>query len=140
MADIPVLLCTEGDHHGQRITVPEGGLNIGRSADNELVLNDDGVSRFHARLLFDNGSLWLQDAGSRNGIFVNGHRVTGHKALKVGDEVSVAEHVFLIKLEAESQLSSRTPAPRSTRGSDDTTKDDEAPENKGNRPWFWPFS
>jgi pSer/pThr/pTyr-binding forkhead associated (FHA) protein len=140
MADIPVLLCTAGDHAGQRIAVPEHGLNIGRSADNELVLNEDGVSRFHVRMLFDNGSLWIQDAGSRNGVFVNGHRVTGHKALKLGDEVSVADHVFLVKLESESQLPASTSTPAPAQGNDDTTQESEADDNKPSRSWFWPFS
>lgn len=139
MADIPVLVCTAGGHAGRRITIPEGGLNIGRSPDNELVLLEDGVSRFHARLHFDNGAVWLRDAGSRNGVFVNGKRVTDHKALKVGDEITLAEHTFLVKLESDSQLPSPTPPPTGEGGGggDDTTQDEEPPKA---RPWYWPFS
>jgi pSer/pThr/pTyr-binding forkhead associated (FHA) protein len=63
------------------------------------------VSRYHARLVFENGSLWLQDAGSRNGVFVNGVRVTGHKALKVGDSMTIAEHTFELRwLDDESSV------------------------------------
>ena len=132
-----MLICTVGEHAGHRITIPDGGLNVGRLSDNDLVLNDDGVSRVHARLLFDNGALWLRDAGSRNGVFVNGIRVTDHKALKVGDELSIAEHVFLVKLESESQVPSPPPTEPVESGNDDTTQD-EPPQSS--RPWYWPFS
>ncbi len=127
MADIPVLVCTAGTLAGQRIRVPDQGLDIGRSDENEVVILDDGVSRFHARLLYDNGQLWLQDAGSRNGIFVNDVRITGHKALKVGDEIKIALHTFAVKWEDEAD-----PA--------DTEAFDSADGRAPRRRWFWPFS
>lgn len=131
MADVPVLVCTAGELAGTRILVPEGGLGIGRSPDNAVIVHDEGVSRYHGRLLFENGSLWLQDAGSRNGVFVNGSRVTGHKALKVGDSITIAQHTFELRWqdEVEAQASPRTPAPV-----DAST--DPAPRRR----WYWPFS
>ena len=60
MEDVPVLVCTEGALAGQAVRVPQGGLGIGRAEENGVVLPDDGVSRYHARLLYDNGSLWLR--------------------------------------------------------------------------------
>ena len=123
MADAPVLVCTGGSLDGTRFNVPEGGLSIGRSDENDVVIDDDGVSRFHVRLLYDNGSLWLQDAGSRNGVFVNEKRVTGHQALKVGDEIAIAEHRFTVAW-AEP---------------DDDTGIRERPVETDKR-WWWPFS
>ena len=122
MADVPVLVCTAGDMLGRRIRVPEGGIGIGRSSDNTVVIGDDGVSRYHARLLLDNGSLWLQDAGSRNGIFVNGARLNGHKALKVGDTITIAQHTFELMWEA-----------------DLATSEEPTAEQEATRPWYWPF-
>ena len=126
--DVPVLVCTAGELAGLRVAVPEGGLGIGRSADNAVVVHDEGVSRYHARLLFDNGSLWLQDAGSRNGVFVNGVRVTGHRALKVGDMIKLAQHVFELRWhdEAGAGHPPHRPPP--------------AEETPPRRAWFWPFS
>jgi predicted component of type VI protein secretion system len=136
MADVPVLVCTAGKLSGKRILVPEGGLGLGRSPENAVVVQDEGVSRYHARLLYENGSLWLQDAGSRNGVFVNGVRVTGHKALKVGDSVSIAEHSFELRWQGED-------AARSGEASVDSAplvpaEGEAAPA--GRRRWFWPFS
>lgn len=129
MADVPVLVCTAGRAEGQRIPVPEGGIGIGRSDENTVVIRDDGVSRYHARLLFDNGSLWLQDAGSRNGVFVNGTRLTGHKALKVGDAITIAQHTF--ELRWEDDLEKEPDASEPELGSDLD------PEGSGNRWWRW---
>lgn len=153
MADIPVLLCTAGALAGRTIRVPEGGLDIGRSEDNHVVVQDEGVSRFHARLLYDNGSLWLQDAGSRNGVFVNGVRITGHKALKVGDEITIALHQFTVHWanELETGETSAQPSPSSSnrdtedssvrRGSGDAASGSgDTTEDTPKRRWFWPFS
>ena len=51
-------------------------LVLGRSAQADFPLADETVSRVHARLWRDeSGSLWLEDAGSRNGIVVGGQRM-----------------------------------------------------------------
>ena len=133
MADIPVLVCTSGALAGQRFQIPDGGIGIGRSEDNAVVITDEGVSRFHARLLFDNGSLWLQDAGSRNGVFVNDVRVTGHKALKVGDRIVVALHTF--ELHWLDASAAQTPAPAGDRAEGEAPTDDGKPRRR----WYWPF-
>lgn len=96
MADGPVLVWTHGVLRGTWVPVPEGGLELGRADDNDVVVQDGDVSRYHARLLFDNGSLWVRDAGSRNGIQVNGERVVDHRALRVGDDVALAGNRFQV--------------------------------------------
>jgi len=129
MEDVPVLVCTDGALAGEALRVTEGGVAIGRAEENGVVLPDDGVSRYHARLLYDNGSVWLQDAGSRNGVFVNGTRVTGHKALKVGDVITIADHTFVLKWEDDLE---------STAAERDTQRPGGDPPPR--RRWFWPFS
>ena len=95
MSDVPELVCKEGPLSGQRFPVQDGGLDIGRAEENHVVLPDDpAVSRFHARLLYDNGSLWLRDAGSRNGIFVNDKRLGDHRDLRVGDTIRIGRSVL----------------------------------------------
>ena len=136
MSDKPVLVCTEGALAGQTISVPEGGLDLGRAEENQVVVSDDGVSRFHARLLFENGSLWLQDAGSRNGVFVNGHRVSGHQQIKVGDAITIARHTFEVRW-AQDVKPAAPPV-------DPTPSAKPVPEPEATdglrRRWFWPFS
>jgi len=131
----PVLICTAGELLGESWEIPEeGSVEIGRADSNTIVLPDDGVSRFHARVLYEEGALWLQDAGSRNGVFHNNRRVTGHQKLKPGDDVSVALHTF--------QVRSRLPD-----GSLEPLEDGDPPESltpagtsdAKKRRWFWPF-
>ncbi len=134
MADVPILVCTAGSLTGKQFEVPEGGLDIGRSEENSIRLDEDGVSRFHARLLLDAGQLWLQDAGSRNGIFVNGARVTDHRALKVGDEIAIAEHVFAVQWREEDVTLTQEVPPEVKAAIADTT------EEGATGSWWWPFS
>jgi two-component system cell cycle response regulator len=56
-------------------------LRIGRDPDNDIVLDDVGVSRRHARLERRDGVLLLQDVGSRNGTLVNDQELGGSVAL-----------------------------------------------------------
>lgn len=64
-------------------------LNIGRGADNDLVVGDLKVSRSHAQLRCINGRYIIFDLGSSGGTFVNEKRIT-QSALYPGDVISLA--------------------------------------------------
>jgi pSer/pThr/pTyr-binding forkhead associated (FHA) protein len=69
-------------------------LRIGRDESNDLLLFDDRISRFHARIDFDpvGGSYVVVDLSSTNGVFVNGERIAAQPAsttLREGDRVEV---------------------------------------------------
>ena len=67
----------------------------------DLVVPERQVSRHHARIRQESGRLVLEDLGSKNGTFVNGHQVAGPTPLINGDEIwigrSVARMRFLIE-------------------------------------------
>src|SRR5438874_2516800 len=65
-------------------------LSIGRASDNDVVINDFGVSRHHAKVVLDNGSPYVVDLNSRNGTRVNNVLVT-RGTLKDGDEISLGK-------------------------------------------------
>lgn len=98
---VDILVALEGPLAGQRWTVTEAGLRIGRDTGNEVSIPDQNVSRQHARAVLYKGVVWVQDAGSRNGVFVNGERVPDQRQLQVGDRITVGPHVFEIVHEAE---------------------------------------
>ncbi|MBZ5653783.1 MAG: FHA domain-containing protein [Acidobacteriia bacterium] len=50
-------------------------FRIGRADDCEVCVKDEYVSRVHAEVVFENGSWWIRDLQSSNGIFVDGRRV-----------------------------------------------------------------
>lgn len=76
--------------------VPPGGLTIGRTADNQIVVNDPLASRKHARLVAASGGLTIEDLGSANGTFVNGHREQ-QTVLRERDTITIGNIDFVVK-------------------------------------------
>lgn len=63
---------------------------VGRGAENAIRLDEDStVSSRHAVLDSRTDGLWVEDAGSTNGTFVNGARVTSARLLQRGDVVRI---------------------------------------------------
>ena len=50
---------------------------VGRSAECELNLSDETVSRFHAVLVSTSSGVWVVDLLAREGVYINGERVAG---------------------------------------------------------------
>lgn len=76
-------------------------LTIGRTDQNDLVLNDPGVSRHHATIKKLDGGFYIEDNSSRNGVFLNKKRVEREK-LKYWDEIQI--HNYVIKFMAVPSL------------------------------------
>jgi Ca-activated chloride channel homolog len=68
-------------------------IRLGRSSHNEIIINEKGVSRFHAHIQRNSDTLYLEDLGSTNGTRVNGKALeNAHKhALSVGDIVYLCD-------------------------------------------------
>lgn len=71
----PALEVAESGAHRRWVAVADFPFRIGRAPDCELVLRDARISRLHARIVEEGGEYYIEDAGSRNGVFVNGERV-----------------------------------------------------------------
>ncbi|MFT4974705.1 MAG: pSer/pThr/pTyr-binding forkhead associated (FHA) protein [Myxococcota bacterium] len=98
MDRVPLLVATKGPLKGKRYSVTEAGLMVGRDETCDVTIPDAGVSRQHARVLLHNAAVWVQDEGSRNGVFVNGKRVVRHRQLSPGVEMLIGEHAFTLEL------------------------------------------
>jgi len=71
-------------------TIALGPINsIGRNVNNTIFVEDDFVSTNHAMLTFRGRSWYVEDQGSTNGTYVNGHRIDRPVALSFGDELTV---------------------------------------------------
>jgi transcriptional regulator with GAF, ATPase, and Fis domain len=79
---------------------------LGRAAENDLVLDDNSVSAFHAHLLYQGGQYTLTDLKSRNGTLVAGRRIKSC-VLSPGDEIIIGRfklRFFLFSPELGKQL------------------------------------
>jgi len=69
-------------------------LTVGREEGNILRLNDERVSRFHAKVQLDDNDYILTDLESTNGTRVNGSIVTIRR-LRFGDRISVGRSILI---------------------------------------------
>ena len=75
-------------------------VTIGREEGNALRLNDERVSRYHAKVQFDNGEIILTDLESTNGTRVNGN-VVQIRRLRPGDRISIGRSLLLFGSDQE---------------------------------------
>ena len=69
-------------------------VTIGREDENSIQLNDERVSRFHAKMQDDDDQIILTDLESTNGTRVNGHPVQ-LRVLQPGDHVGIGRCILL---------------------------------------------
>jgi ABC transport system ATP-binding/permease protein len=69
-------------------------LSVGRAPDNDIHLDGLQISNHHTRLINAGGSVFIEDAGSTNGIYVNGERITGRRPVQARDIVQVGPFVL----------------------------------------------
>jgi len=92
MSDL-VLEIVEGESAGSTFPLSQP-LEVGRNQTLGIVLEDVEVSRRHARLTPSNGSVVVEDLGSRNGCFVNEQPIDGPREVRPGDRVRIGLTVF----------------------------------------------
>lgn len=68
----------------------EHPITIGRNEDCDVVLPDRQVSRYHARVAWQDDQFVVEDLGSKNGTHVNGQEVSEPTELFDGDEIQIA--------------------------------------------------
>ncbi|HSJ58111.1 MAG TPA: FHA domain-containing protein [Anaerolineae bacterium] len=90
-----LLLWMEGDEIKGRWTLDPPVTTIGRWHDNDVVVDDRWVSRYHARIVRRDDRYVVEDLDSKNGTFVNGQRIAAPVALHDGDQVQVTPLVKL---------------------------------------------
>ncbi len=73
---------------GQRISLGDRPVTVGRQSDCTIPLNDQNVSRRHAQITPGRGAYLIADLGSTNGTMLNGTRITGEQRLNDGDILS----------------------------------------------------
>ena len=88
------LIALKGPKAGQSTKLTAKRVLLGRAADADLLLDDEGVSRRHAQIVLDGADYWIEDLGSTNGILVNGEKVK-RAILSDSDRIQVGTNVLL---------------------------------------------
>ncbi len=89
------LVMTRGPQPGQTFLLDQDQVTLGRDPGNAIVINDPQVSRQHARITRQGDLMVIEDAGSTNGTFVDGMRLTGAHTLSNGDVIGLGDLVTL---------------------------------------------
>ena len=148
MSDQPIspgfLVWEGGAEPKRRFPLSQEVITIGRAKDSDLVIDNDDLSRHHARLTWGGHGWILEDLGSSNGTSVDGQRITGPVVLAPGSEVTLGTSVVLsLATGAPEAASPESPGPAAGAGvpgvmlSAETTEkiivsDHNAPSKKNN--------
>ena len=85
----------------ERIVTEKKRITIGRTNDNDIVLENRGVSRKHAMIEFNNNAAVLIDNESLNGTFVNNRKVA-EEVLRDDDVITIGKYSLVYNSESKS--------------------------------------
>ena len=111
----PVVVLRFKEREIGRWEIDRQRLRIGRTPDNDIVIDNLAVSRLHALIEEEKGGYFLRDCDSLNGTEVNGSRISRRK-LEDGDEITIAKHTILFRLQGGHAV----PEPETMAGFDQT--------------------
>lgn len=87
-------------------------LSVGRTKENDLMIDDVSVSKYHASLLMNaEGKYFVADTGSTNGTFVNGQRISYGKAVRIRENDAVRFGAVEVNLDLSQKPQKPEPAP-----------------------------
>ena len=92
--DRAYLIVLAGSNVGEMYRLDEGESFVGRGQQASIRLNDDGISRKHARIFQAGGEVLIEDMKSANGTVVNGVPVS-MQLLKDGDKIRLGSTTIL---------------------------------------------
>ncbi|MGD8862261.1 MAG: FHA domain-containing protein [Myxococcales bacterium] len=98
----------------QEYVLTPGNFTIGRSSSCDLVVDDPMVSRMHAIVRVGIDAAYLEDAGSHNGVYVNGERLRQRRSLQDGDHIGVGGQQIRVVVTARDPSTVRRPSAERT--------------------------
>lgn len=109
------LIIQRGSEIGRRVEINKKQITFGRNADNDVVIANPMISRYHAVIQQDlnTGQLSIIDLGSTNGVIVNDNQIDPGlpHILQQRDSILIGTNVFNLQVRPEGQKPPR-PKPR----------------------------
>lgn len=92
----PCLTFIKGSRIGEIYDLHEPMISIGRSSDCTLRVEDNAISRQHFKIICESNAVFIEDAKSTNGTFVNGQSIGANKVqLRDGDKIQISRETIL---------------------------------------------
>ncbi|NCO35168.1 MAG: hypothetical protein AUJ92_18770 [Armatimonadetes bacterium CG2_30_59_28] len=79
---------------GERFTLKKQSVSLGRTDENDIVVDDPYASKRHAAIRRLRGVHQIADLGSSNGTLLNGRLVTEPVELKSGDRIQIGDAIL----------------------------------------------
>jgi pSer/pThr/pTyr-binding forkhead associated (FHA) protein len=105
----PKLEVIRGENVGEIYKV-KLNTRIGREQDNDVVILDPKMSRYHAQILMEAGQWLLNDSGSSNHTYLNGVVITEPTALHEGDRIGLGETEVVVRMPGQQPVTEPAPA------------------------------
>ncbi len=83
----------------ERVVTEKKRISIGRTNDNDIVLENRGVSRKHAMIEFNNNAAVIMDNESLNGTFVNNRKIS-EEVLRNEDIITIGKYALVYHTES----------------------------------------
>jgi len=90
------LLFTEGAHTGEAYLLEDNEISLGRSRSNQIVINDELISRQHIKFRMQGSDIMVEDLDSAHGSFLNEKRLRGILSVAEGDVIQVGSQKLKI--------------------------------------------
>jgi len=102
---MPEIVVRYDDKVIEKVVTQKKTISIGRTPENDIVLDNKAVSRKHALIEFDQDSALIMDNESLNGTFVNSRKIT-EEVLKDNDQITIGKFDLVYHRDAprETQL------------------------------------
>jgi len=92
---IACVVVQSGEQRGAFALLTQRPLTGGRESDMDLRLHDPKVSRRHFEIVPRGDAYVVREVQTKNGVYVNGHRIRGKQLLQNGDEIRAGETVLV---------------------------------------------
>jgi pSer/pThr/pTyr-binding forkhead associated (FHA) protein/tetratricopeptide (TPR) repeat protein len=91
------LIIEDDEGHTTIVPLVKEEITIGRKEGNTIRLTERNVSRHHARLIKSNGTVFIEDLDSYNGVKVNGDKITARTNVREGDLIEIGDYHFALQ-------------------------------------------
>ncbi|MHC4750496.1 MAG: FHA domain-containing protein, partial [Planctomycetota bacterium] len=97
-------LIVSGPVETKEVLLDPKGTTLGRGSNCDIILDDEAVSRLHARISQDSFGRWIvEDNDSQNGVFVEGRRIKAQAVLP-NQKITIRPFTMLVFQESDQQV------------------------------------